>query len=106
MQRFRGGLVFKAHRLLCHSTLGLRVIKNKEEDVKNEGCFRVVNGHSGRAPADDGVAGGSGNYSPVPALPARRGDASSLPRIGGGEEGLPVQGLVEIQDTHRPRVLP
>jgi len=27
--RFRGGLVFKAHRLLYHSTLGLRVIKKK-----------------------------------------------------------------------------
>jgi len=27
MQRFGGGLVFKAHRLLYHSTLGLRVIK-------------------------------------------------------------------------------
>jgi len=25
----RGGLVFKAHRLLYHSTLGLRVIKTK-----------------------------------------------------------------------------
>ena len=25
--RFRGGLVFRAHRLLYHSTLGLRVIK-------------------------------------------------------------------------------
>ena len=30
-QRFRGGLVFKAHRLLYHSTLGLRVIKKKRE---------------------------------------------------------------------------
>ena len=29
MQRFRGGLVFKAHRLLYHSTLALRVIQNK-----------------------------------------------------------------------------
>ena len=29
MKRFRGGLVFKAHRLLFHSTLGLRVIKKK-----------------------------------------------------------------------------
>ena len=29
MQRFRGGLVFKAHKLLYHSTLGLRVIKKK-----------------------------------------------------------------------------
>ena len=28
-QRFRGGLVFKAHRLLHHSTLGLRIIKKK-----------------------------------------------------------------------------
>jgi len=27
----RGGLVFKAHRLLCHSTLGLRVIKKKKK---------------------------------------------------------------------------
>ena len=31
--RFRGGLVFKAHRLLHHSTLGLRVIKKKKKDV-------------------------------------------------------------------------
>jgi len=27
----KGGLVFKAHRLLYHSTLGLRVIKKKKE---------------------------------------------------------------------------
>ena len=31
VQRFRGGLVFKAHRLLCHSILGLRVIQKIEE---------------------------------------------------------------------------
>jgi len=30
VQRFRGGLVFKAHILLYHSTLGLRVIKKGE----------------------------------------------------------------------------
>ena len=29
MERFRGGLVFKAHRLLFHSALGSRVIKKK-----------------------------------------------------------------------------
>jgi len=29
VERFRGGLVFKAHRLLHHSTLGSRVIKKK-----------------------------------------------------------------------------
>ena len=31
MQRFRGGLVFKAHRRVYHSTLGLRVIKKKKK---------------------------------------------------------------------------
>ena len=31
VQRFRGELVFKAHRLLYHSTLGLRVTKKKEK---------------------------------------------------------------------------
>jgi len=31
VQRFRGGLVFKAHRLLYHSTLGSRVIKKKKK---------------------------------------------------------------------------
>jgi len=29
---FRGGLVFKAHRLVFHSTLGWGVIKKKEEE--------------------------------------------------------------------------
>jgi hypothetical protein len=32
VQRFRGGLVFKAHRLLHHSILGLRVIQKKQKD--------------------------------------------------------------------------
>jgi len=32
MQRFRGWLVFNAHRLLYHSTLGWRVIKKKKKD--------------------------------------------------------------------------
>ena len=31
MQRFRCGLVFKAHRLLYHSTLHLRVIKKMKK---------------------------------------------------------------------------
>jgi len=42
---FRGGLEFKAHRLLYYSTLGLRVIKKKEKPVwvvelgaRVEGC--------------------------------------------------------------------
>ena len=32
VKRFRGGLVFKAHRLVYHSTLGWRIIKKKEEE--------------------------------------------------------------------------
>ena len=32
VQRFPGWLVFKAHRLLFDSTLGLRVIKNKRRE--------------------------------------------------------------------------
>ena len=31
VQRFRGGLVFKAHRLVYHPTLGLRVTKKKKK---------------------------------------------------------------------------
>ena len=31
VKRFRGGLVFKAHILMWHSTLGLRVIKKKNK---------------------------------------------------------------------------
>ena len=34
MQRFQGGLVFKAHRLLYHPTLGLSVSRKK----KKKGC--------------------------------------------------------------------
>jgi hypothetical protein len=30
VRRFQGGLVFKAHRLVYHSTLGSRVIKKKK----------------------------------------------------------------------------
>ena len=31
VKRFRGGLVFKAHRFLYNSTLGSRVIKKRDE---------------------------------------------------------------------------
>ena len=47
MQRFQGGLVFKTHKLLYHSTLGLREIKEREGSgtrVKHQGRqegFRV-----------------------------------------------------------------
>jgi len=32
--RFRGGLVFKAHRLVYHSTLGIRVMKKKKTGLR------------------------------------------------------------------------
>jgi len=42
VNRFRGGLVFTAHRLVYHSTLGLRVIKNKRRCWGELGArFRV-----------------------------------------------------------------
>ena len=41
-KRFRGGLVFKAHRWLYHSTLGSRVIKKKRRRSSAEST-RVVN---------------------------------------------------------------
>ena len=33
---FPGGLVFKAHKLVYHSTLGLRVIKKKKDSAASE----------------------------------------------------------------------
>jgi hypothetical protein len=36
VERFRGGLVFEAHRLLYHSTLGSRVIKKKKKKRKTK----------------------------------------------------------------------
>ena len=38
VQRFRGGLVFKAHRRLYHSLLGLRVIKKKDLATNSTFC--------------------------------------------------------------------
>ena len=42
VKRFRGGLVFKAHRLLHHSTLGLRVIKKKRKYLHEDDAGGVV----------------------------------------------------------------
>jgi len=43
VQRFRGGLVFEAHRLWYHSTLGLRVIKKREKNsFQKQGRWHAV----------------------------------------------------------------
>ena len=36
MKRFRGGLVFKAHSLVYHSTLNLSVIQKKKKKKEEE----------------------------------------------------------------------
>jgi len=41
VQRFPDGLVLKAHRLLQHSTLGVRVIKKKKKKKKKNGCSGI-----------------------------------------------------------------
>ena len=41
MERFRGGLAFKAHRLLYHYTLGSRVIKKKKKQGTPEAIWAL-----------------------------------------------------------------
>ena len=38
---YRGGLVFKVHRRLHHSTLGVRVIKKQKEQTLRVGSFQL-----------------------------------------------------------------
>ena len=45
MERFRGGLIIKAHRLLYHSTLGSRVMKRKM--LRVSGGAHLVLGRGG-----------------------------------------------------------
>ena len=57
VKRFRGGLVFKAHRWLYHSTLGSRVIKKKKKfcsATPHSQQFSQVNKHGG-APQSAGL---------------------------------------------------
>jgi len=50
VQRFRGGLVFKAHRLLYHSALGLRVIKKKRRCMDPSSCWNSTPGSANSRP--------------------------------------------------------
>ena len=47
VKRFRGGLVFKAHALLYHSILGLRVIKKKKKSKSDTPPPAVWRGKEG-----------------------------------------------------------
>jgi len=54
VKRFRGGLVFEAHRLGYHSTLGLRVIKKKKKPLPQHGHVTpaILHGtNAGRLPS-------------------------------------------------------
>ena len=55
VQRFRGGLVFKAHRLLYHSTLGVRVIKKKKKVLLRGGNMLPEPGRLATQPATKGL---------------------------------------------------
>ena len=50
VKRFRGGLVFKAHRLLYHSTLGLRVIRKRRSLPAVEPGGNTLKGVEGLSP--------------------------------------------------------
>jgi len=52
VKRFRGGLVFKARRLLYHSTLGLRVIKKKYRVAHHAEELRDHRHHPGERAGD------------------------------------------------------
>ena len=45
VKRSGGGLVFKAHRLVHHSTLGLRIIKQKKKIEKLEDAYASEASH-------------------------------------------------------------
>jgi len=67
VQRFQGGLVFKAHRLLYHSTLGLGVIKKKEKKRRYTmycGLNRNAAGDTALGGRGDPRVGRAGNPNP------------------------------------------
>ena len=57
VKRFRGGLVFKSHRLVFHSTLGWRVLKKKKK-VEQGGAEGGEGGEIIRKKKTQGRGGG------------------------------------------------
>ena len=58
VKRFRGGLVFKAYRLLYHSTLGLRVIKKNHQVPPPRSCNRRAFMHHVESKCTTSMRGG------------------------------------------------
>ena len=68
MKRFRGGLVFRVHRLLHQPTLGLRVIKKKKKGQRRfeVEIFKILEVHESGEVQDNLLnPQGSGSGSPV-----------------------------------------
>jgi len=62
VKRFRGGCVFKAHRRLYHSTLGLREIKKKKrlrKPASGSQVWRLVSGMGVFGSGDTAFADGN-----------------------------------------------
>ena len=101
-QRFRGGVVFKAHthRLLYRSTLGSSVMKKKKSTVPEEYSSPKDSSTSIRAPSRSPVPAPPGVPSPLPLLPlygCRVQDSGirvqgSGFRVQGSVSGFRVQG--------------
>ena len=68
MQRFRGGLVFKAHRLLYHSTLGLIVKKKRTRRYTRRGGMEgaVASDDSENSEYDDEFVSGMDSEATLP----------------------------------------
>ena len=62
VQRFRGGLVFKARRLLYHSTLGSRVI-NKKRSIVGHALFLALHPCFGFRAKSTSLFGSKGEWS-------------------------------------------
>ena len=60
VERFRGGLIFQAHRLLYHSTLRSRVIKQRSSRSGSAGARTGLRFSGGRRGCSLGNVGGEG----------------------------------------------
>jgi len=97
VKRFRGGLIFKAHRLVYHSTLGWRVIKKKKEYTGREGSDLGFDADAADLRALDRIQGTKAirnlllrptRRSPSPLALKNRGRGSAMV-AGRGSTGVP-----------------
>jgi len=90
-KRFRGGHVFKAHRLVYHSTLGWRVIKKKKKAASNR-LFQFLALYQ-RSPESGDLWFKSRPLKTTICHPPLRAGYSDEERCSRCARCLPVQGL-------------